>query len=38
MRYAVMHQAERPARDSRMAEAGAGGTLVRLGGWLRKNF
>jgi len=39
LRYAVQHQSERPAHhDNRMAEAMAGGTFERLGGWLRKNF
>jgi len=38
LRYAVQNQAEGPAHESRMAEAEAGNTLGRLGGWLRKNF
>ena len=38
LRYAAQNQAEGPAQESRMAEAMAGGTLGRLGGWLRKNF
>ncbi|HEY1721854.1 MAG TPA: cell division protein FtsA [Magnetospirillaceae bacterium] len=39
LRYAALNQAERPAnQESRMADAMAGGTFGRLGGWLRKNF
>jgi cell division protein FtsA len=39
LRYAALHQAERPAHhENRMADAMAGGTFGRLGGWLRKNF
>ncbi len=38
LRYAAQNQAERPAHETRMAEAEAGGKFARLGGWLRKNF
>jgi len=38
LRYAVQNQGDGQARDGHMAEAAAGGTFGRLGGWLRKNF
>jgi cell division protein FtsA len=38
LRYAVMHQAEAPAKAARTTDSAGNGPFGRLGSWLRKNF
>jgi cell division protein FtsA len=38
LRYAVLNQAEAPAKAVRAPESASGSSILRLGNWLRKNF